>query len=169
MIGLPGVGTAVPVAAERGTASLGQQGVVALGRGLRVPNAFQNPAKYDIPAGGAGGDHGPSLRLLRRTEQQTLVNGSVLNVLDPYYNDGGERHTARMSFGKYLREPGEVEIDPFQSTLLLYAVSSLDDEGDPGVGNPKWRSTFLKFLDSSTADVPKLGLVRTRKREHVVF
>ena len=71
-----------------------------------------------------------------------------------------------MSFAKYLREPDEIEIDPFESTLLLYAVSTLDDDGgDYYEGNPEWKYTYLTFLDVD-ADALTLGLDRKRKREH---
>merc|ERR1719401_304225 len=175
VIGLPGVLAAVPVLAERDAASIGQQSAAALGKGIPVPIAFANPGKYEIPAGGGGrngGYHGPSLSLLRGAERQTLVNGTVssaFSAVDPNYETAAvqvQLHTARISFGKYLHEPGEIKIDPFQSNLLLYAVSSVDVAADHGDKNPKWRYTSLKFLESSATDVSRLDLVRTRKRDH---
>jgi hypothetical protein len=71
-----------------------------------------------------------------------------------------------MSFAKYLEEDGEIEIDPFGSTLLLYAVSvPLDDGSGEYDSNPDWKSTFVTFLDGSDVSVMS-GQVRTRQHEN---
>ena len=109
--------------ATGGAARLGQQHSGVGGGGP----TFLNPGKYEIPAGGMGdGYYRPSLNLIRDIDKQTLVNGSV-SFDDSDANSGGigtdRSRRTQMSFTKYLREPEEIEIDPFESTLLLYAVA----------------------------------------------
>lgn len=164
IIGLPGIRTSTPVATG-GTAALGQQ----VG-GIGGPS-FANPAKYIIPAGGIGDDaySGPNLRLLSDIDKQTLINGSV-SIVDPYTAGGlvttQSKMRTQMSFAKYLEEDGEIEIDPFGSTLLLYAVSvPLDDGSGEYDSNPDWKSTFVTFLDGSDVSVMS-GQVRTRQHEN---
>jgi len=97
---------------------------------------FVNPGKYVIPAGGLeGGYYGPSLDLLMPGFQQTLVNASVTTSL----NESNQTIT-RLSFAKYLREWGEITIDPLSGpTLLLYAVAPVDENGTYVNDNPEWR------------------------------
>jgi hypothetical protein len=97
---------------------------------------FVNPGKYVIPAGGLeGGYYGPSLELLMPGFQQTLVNASVTTSL----NESNQTIT-RLSFAKYLREWGEITIDPLSGpTLILYAVAPVDENGTYVNDNPEWR------------------------------
>ena len=124
--------------------------------GLSDGPKFFNPAKYLIPAGGIGknGFSGPSLTLLASADKQTLVNGSVSVAFDDdqlggVISDQGQGVITRLSFGKYLREPNEIEIDPFGVTLLLYAVAAVDSNGEYD-GNPEWRSTALTLDSENT-------------------
>mmetsp|Transcript_34799 Transcript_34799/g.62649 ORF Transcript_34799/g.62649 Transcript_34799/m.62649 type:complete len:271 (-) Transcript_34799:692-1504(-) len=160
IIGIPGIKTSVTVATD-GSASLGQQ-IYALEGGP----VFRNPGKYEIPAGGIeDGFSGPSLNLLSDIHKQTLINGSV-SMLNAYLetdNDAvSDFRSTKLSFAKYLREPEEIEIDPYESTLLLYVVAPLDNDGGYD-GNPEWKYTYLNLLDSSP-DVVKSGFDRKRKR-----
>lgn len=150
IIGMPGLPNTVAVA--KGSATLGQQSMGVLSDGPK----FFNPAKYIIPAGGIGknGFSGPSLTLLASADKQTLVNGSVSVVfhddqLGGVISDQGQGVMTRLSFGKYLQEPNEIEIDPFGVTSLLYAVASVDSNGEYD-GNPKWRSTTLTIDSENT-------------------
>jgi hypothetical protein len=152
IIGMPGLPNTVAVA--KGSATLGQQSMGGLSDGPK----FFNPAKYIIPAGGIGknGFSGPSLTLLASADKQTLVNGSVSVVFDDdqlggVISDQGQGVITRLSFGKYLREPNEIEIDPFGVTLLLYAVASVDSSGEYD-GNPDWKSTTLTLESENTID-----------------
>ncbi len=145
IIGIPGIPTTTAVA-RYGTASLGQQGNVVLDD---IPT-YINPAKYLIPAGGIDkeGFLGPSLKLLRNVEMQTLVNASVSIFVDPFSDDSiSTLHRTRLNFIKYLQEPNEVRIDPYGSNLLLFAVAAVNGDGEYD-GNPGWNSTNL-ILDSS--------------------
>jgi hypothetical protein len=170
IIGIPGLPNSVAVA-EGGSAGLGQQSNVALVDGP----TFINPAKYLLPAGGTGKDgySGPSLNLLVGAEKQTLVNGSV-SVVEGQQLGGGiisdqdqisMQQKTRLSFTKYLRELNEIEIDPYGSTLFLYAVASLDSEGEYN-GNPEWQSTTLTFLANSS---DARGNVRKRSRHEIPY
>lgn len=145
IIGMPGLPNTVAVA--KGSATLGQQSMGVLSDGPK----FFNPAKYIIPAGGTGknGFSGPSLTYLVSADKQTLVNGSVSVVFDDdqlggVIADQSQGIMTRLSFGKYLREPNEIEIeiDSVGVTLLLYAVAAVDSNGEYN-GNPEWRSTTL--------------------------
>lgn len=156
VVGMPGI---KKLLASNSTA----KGFVALEGGP----AFTNPGKYEIPAGGLMGKgyYGPSLTFLRDGDRQTLMDGSVFEI-DPLKVNGipaGQRRTG-MTFTKYLREPEEIEIDPFKETLLLYAVAALDGNGDYYEGNPEWKVTRLTFLDSS--DTLRPGYDQKRKRQH---
>ncbi|KAL7547510.1 hypothetical protein ACHAWF_010803 [Thalassiosira exigua] len=160
VIGLPGIQASVAVDGH----GLGQANMAREG-GPR----FVNPGKYVIPAGGMGdnGFSGPGLKLL--SDKQTLMNGSVA-VMDRLASMGITSnqkviHTT-MSFAKYLREPGEIEIDPFGSTLLLYAVAPISDDGTYD-DNPEWKYEYYNFL-SGTADA-RSGPVRQRTRQHNGF
>jgi len=152
IIGFPGVQTAVSVSTAEGGGipSLVQQNndVTVNDKDRRSP-AFVNPGKYEIPAGGMDdGYHGPSLNMLRVIGQQTLIKTSI-SIFDPYTAGGivttDQRLVTRMSFAKYLREPGEIGIDPFESTLFLYAVSPLSSVDSEYDSNPKWKHTYLTF------------------------
>jgi hypothetical protein len=143
IIGIPGIQTTTAVARD-GTASLGQQGNVVLDD---IPT-YRNPAKYLIPAGGIDKEGGPSLKLLRHVGMQTLVNASVSIFVDPFSGDSfSTLHRTTLNFIKYLQEPNEVRIDPYGSNLLLFAVATVNGDGEYD-GNPEWHSINL-ILDSS--------------------
>ena len=159
IIGIPGM-VSFDAVGDDGSVSLGQQ----LGGGIEGGPPFANPAKYDIRAGGIGDDayNGPALSGLREIDKQTLVNGSTIFVID----QGGEVHT-QMYFTKFLREPGEIDIDPYGYTLLLFAVASWDATSGEYDANPEWQDTTVNFLSSFGKSV--LGSVtRKRKRKHSI-
>jgi len=166
IIGIPGIRTSTAVAKEDGdNDGLGQQ-VVALEEGGPV---FVNPGKYDIPAGGTEkGFSGPSLCFSSSIDKQTLMDGYV-SANDVYLDSNGtivsDFTNTKMSFTKNLREPDEIEIDPYKPTLMLYAVALLDRGGGYD-GNPKWNPTHVNFLNDSSSDHQTEVLVRKRKRGH---
>ena len=179
VIGVPGMLSSTAVSMD-GSASLGQQNLALESR--KQP-AFANPGKYAIPAGGVEGMgkkvgyYGPSLKFLsENANKQTLINGSVA-IVDPYaaggiVSDQSKRHTT-LSFAKYLREPGEISVDPYGSTLVLYAVAAMpsgDANDGEYNGNPEWKSAYLTFLDSSSSLAMKKSAGeepdRKRKRRH---
>jgi len=161
IVGMPGFGTSVSMSSD-GAASIGQQTTV-----LDGGPGFISPGKYVIPPGGDDGYYGPSLQWLRDADEQTLMDASVFKTdtyLDP--NDAVQDFTmTRMSFVKYLQEPGEIAIDPYISTLLLFAVAAVSPNGEYD-GNPKWQSTRLQLLESSS-DIVRWGFLRKRKRPHL--
>ena len=150
VIGIPGLETTT-AAARGGSASVGQQGNVVLDD---MPTYF-NPAKYLIPAGGIDteGYRGPSLKLLMHKDMQTLVNASVSFIHDVISDDGTDgranetMHRTQLNFVKYLFEPNEINIDPYGSNLVLFAVAAVNEYGEYD-GNPEWQSTNL-VLDGS--------------------
>ena len=157
IIGIPGMASFDAVG-DDGSVSLGQQ----LGGAIEGGPPFANPAKYDIRAGGIGDNayNGPALSGLRDIDKQTLVNGSTMFV-----DQGGEVHT-QMFFTKFLREPGEIDIDPYGYTLLLFTVASWDATSGEYDANPEWQDTTVNFLGS----FGKSGLgsvARKRKRQHI--
>merc|ERR1712127_377652 len=141
----PNIRTSVAVDAVSHNAALGQQ----LAPADEGPT-FSNPGKYEIPAGGWNGKgyYGPSLMSSREASAQTLINGSV-SIMGP--PAAGERGRTSLSFAKYLREPDEIEIDPFKETMLLYAAARLDGDDEHYVGNPEWSIAELVFLDGAEA------------------
>jgi len=168
IIGMPGIATtvAVNIEGDEGDSTLGHHFVPMEGG-----PAFTNPGKYEISAGGllGKGYNGPSLTMLREMNKQTLVNGSV-SIEDPYSStsdgaDATEERRTRMSFAKYLREPGEIEIDPFDKTLFLYAVATLYGSGEYYEGNPDWKVSSLIFLEGSD-NASQSGVDRKRMRQH---
>ena len=153
---MPGVLTAVAMHVNSGGAQVGQQSVKR-----DVGTGFTNPGKYDIPVDGdSGGHHGPSLERLRRSSEQTLANGTVFLGQGPVASgrDAVTGTITTMSFVKYLREPGEVNIDPYASTLLLYAVAPIPLDGTGAYDDHQWQYTHVQFLGSSDTK-------RTRKRK----
>lgn len=166
IIGMPGMRSSRVFLTEGSASSVGQHNAALGEMGL----AFTNPGKYEIPPGGIeDGFYGPSLSLLRGIGGQTLINGSV-SMVWPYSNDAGDADDdivmqmdprTRMSFVKYLREPNEISIDPYQPTLLLYAAAAPLRNEDGTIngynGNPEWKYTYLNLLNSSD--------VRKRKRQ----
>lgn len=161
IIGIPDILTSTAMSTDS-DANIGQQTTV-----LDDGPEFVNPGKYVIPAGGDNGYYGPSLQWLRDTDEQTLMDASVSKVngyMDP--DDAVlEFMMTKMSFAKYLREPGEIDIDPYTPTLLLFAVATVSSNGKYD-GNPKWQSTKLQLLESSS-DTVRVGFLRKRKRPHL--
>jgi len=155
IIGIPGMPLSVAVGKDDGV-GLGQQ----LGGSVPGSPPFRNPAKYLIEAGGIGDDgySGPSLSHLYSPEKQTLMNGSTTLVTNP----DGQIHT-QMYFTKILREPDEIEIDPYAYTLFLYNVASWDGSGEYD-GNPEWKDTTVNFLGAS--GTKSSSVVRKRQRHH---
>lgn len=155
IIGMPGVESSVPVSSDNGTSQAlnpsGNQNNFVEGGPY-----FFNPGKYEIPAGGLEGYYGPSLNLLMNGYQQTLVNASATISLD------SNQTVTRLSFAKYLREPGEIEINPLTGpTLILYAVAPIDASGMYVNENPEWRYINLILGGSS-----KRKSSLTRERQH---
>ena len=177
IIGIPGITSSVAMATEGSSqqAQLGQQ-IVPLENGPQ----FNNPAKYSIPAGGTGKDgfSGPSIKLMSPNIQQTLMNESV-EIVDSFAAAGiissqGSRMHTHLTFTKFLREAGEIEIKPYDRTLLLYTVAVPEDnnviDGEYD-GNPDWKSTYVTFLEASSAIAKSEGTspaggVRMRNRHH---
>jgi len=155
IIGIPGMPLSVAVGKDDGV-SLGQQ----LGGSVPGSPPFRNPAKYLIEAGGIGDDgySGPSLSQLYSPEKQTLMNGSTTLVTNP----DGQIHT-QMYFTKILREPDEIEIDPYVYTLFLYNVASWDGSGEYD-GNPEWKDTTVNFLGAS--GTKSSSVVRRKRQRH---
>ena len=79
---------------------------------------------------------------MKSFDSQTLSNMSVLTTRT---ND--DTLVTHMSFAKYLREPGEIEIDPFKSNLFLYAVAAFDEDGEYD-GNPDWNVKYHQLLQN---------------------
>ena len=155
IIGIPGMPLSVAVGKDDGV-GLGQQ----LGGSVPGSPPFRNPAKYLIEAGGIGDDgySGPSLSHLYSPEKQTLMNGSTTLVTNP----DGQIHT-QMYFTKILREPDEIEIDPYAYTLFLYNVASWDGSGEYD-GNPEWKDTTVNFLGAS--GTKSSSVVRRKRQRH---
>ncbi|KAL7551525.1 hypothetical protein ACHAWF_014711 [Thalassiosira exigua] len=159
VIGLPGLKASSAVANTDGRASLGQQYI-----SMEGGPAFVNPGKYEIPAGGMkDGFSGPSMTLLSDIDKQTLINGSVFTV-NSYLANPDKGYT-RMTFSKYLREPDEIEIDPFGETILFYAVSPIVDFGEYD-GKAEWMYTQLKLLDVASEEAEP-GRAGKRNRPHI--
>jgi hypothetical protein len=64
-----------------------------------------------------------------------------------------------MTFTKFLREPNEIEIDPFKSTLFLYAVATIDEDGEFN-DNPDWLANYITLLESVTTTAARKRLRR---------
>jgi hypothetical protein len=155
VIGMPGVESSVAVSSENVTSQAinpsGNQDNFVEGGPY-----FVNPGKYEIPAGGLEGYYGPSLNLLMSGYQQTLLNASATTSYD------SNQTITRLSFAKYLREPGEIEINPLTGpTLILYAVAPIDANGTYVNENPEWQYINL-ILEGSSNTRSSF----TRKRQH---
>jgi len=62
---------------------------------------------------------------------------------------GVPRYTV-LEFTKHLVEPrtfGEIEIDPYELTLILYAFAPLDGGDGEFDGNPDWQISYTRFLE----------------------
>jgi hypothetical protein len=157
IIGMPGVDTSIAVSTENVTSSAlnpsGSQNNFVEGGPY-----FVNPGKYEIPAGGLDGYYGPSLGFLMSGSQQTLVNASVTT------SDDLNQTVTRLSFAKYLREPGEIEINPMSGpTLILYAVAPIDTSSGLYINeNPQWK--YINMILGGGRSNTRSSLMR--KRQH---
>jgi len=136
IIGILGIKNAIAVAKEN--AALGQQNSPMDGAPYYV-----NPGKYEIPAGGYDGYSGPSLSVMRPYDYQTLTDAWTNTTTD---GDGSE--ITQLAFTKYLKEPGEINLNPFKSTLFLYAVAPLNGRNEYD-SNPQWEYTYLQLMDDT--------------------
>jgi len=70
-----------------------------------------------------------------------------------------------LSFTKYLIEPesDEMDIDPYTSTLFLYAVATIDEEGG-FTDNPGWVANYITLLESNATAESRSQIVRKRLR-----
>lgn len=136
IIGIPGIKNAIAVAKEN--AELGQQSSPMDGAPYYV-----NPGKYEIPAGGYDGYSGPSLSAMRPYDYQTLTDAWTNTTTN---GDGSE--ITQLAFTKYLKEPGEINLNPFKSTLFLYAVAQLNGRNEYD-SNPQWEYTYLQLIDDT--------------------
>jgi hypothetical protein len=161
IIGIPGVSTLVAVADPSKYASVGQQ----VGTGIIDGPALINPGKYEIPAGGGvDGYTGPSIDTMLEMEKQTLLNSSIA-IVGP--DDSPlQKPLTTMTFTKYLIEPEEIEIDPFAKTLFLYAVATIDEDGEYN-DNPEWVANYVTLLQTGGTAVERDGVKRKRLRHHV--
>ncbi|KAL7518565.1 hypothetical protein ACHAWX_003379 [Stephanocyclus meneghinianus] len=155
IIGIPGVMSMVAVAPPGADVAVGQQVGTSV---LDGPKLF-NPGKYEIPAGGVDGYAGPSIETLLPPNRQTLGNATVA-IIGPDDNPL-QKPTTTMTFTKFLREPNEIEIDPFKSTLFLYAVATIDEDGEYN-DNPDWLANYITLLESETTTA-----ARKRLRHHL--
>jgi nitrate reductase NapE component len=163
IIGIPGVSTLVAVADPSKDVAVGQQ----VGTGIIDGPALINPGKYEIPAGGGvDGYTGPSIDTLLDMDRQTLLNSSIA-IVGPDDNPLQKALTT-MTFTKYLIEPEEIEIDPFASTLFLYAVATIDEDGEYN-DNPEWVANYVTLLQAGGTAVERDGVKRKRLRHHLNF
>eukprot|EP00956_Cyclotella_meneghiniana_P034502 scaffold105641_cov66-Cyclotella_meneghiniana.AAC.1 len=160
IIGIPGVTTLV-AAASGEDVSVGQQ----VGTAVLDGPQLVNPGKYEIPAGGGvDGYTGPSIDTMLPIEKQTLLD-STIAIVGP--DDSPlQKPTTTMTFTKYLIEPDEIEIDPFKKTLLLYAVASIDEDGEYN-DNPEWIANYVTLLESDVTAESRNGVTRKRLRHHI--
>ena len=126
---------------------------------------FHNPGKHDLPAGGTDGYSGPSLLTMSPDNRQSLENATVdvRDLSSTGIVTGEDLWRTTLSFGKYLREPGEIQIDPAVPTLVLYAVSPADLGPGPADGNPDWEAVSIQF-DSSQGSGNSITKSHLRKR-----
>ena len=97
-------------------------------------------------------------------EKQTLLD-STIAIVGP--DDSPlQKPTTTMTFTKYLIEPDEIEIDPFKKTLLLYAVASIDEDGEYN-DNPEWIANYVTLLESDVTAESRNGVTRKRLRHHI--
>ena len=145
IIGIPGIQSTMAVGTDKDNIGLGQQ----IGGAI---NGFQfgNPARYDIPAGSEFS--GPILANLADMDKQTLMNGLV----------SIESGTS-LEFQKYLNEPGQVAINPYESTILLYAVSTLNDN-DEYDNSFEWQFVDVIFENDNSTAIDDVA--RKRARHH---
>ena len=168
VIGIPGLATST---------AMRRPGDGALHSGLGQMNdplspdegqpVFFNPGKYNLPAGGTDGYSGPSLETVSPAGRQSLQNATV-NVRDMSSTGivtSEDLWRTTLSFGKYLREPGEIQIDPAALTLVLYAVSPADGGPDPADGNPDWTAKSIQFGPSLGGSSTTKSHLRKRIRK----
>ena len=144
IIGIPNMASVAAVSDGSGAAGAGVGHQMA---GIDGGPAFVNPGKYDIPAGGVDGYNGPALGQLLPPERQTLMDAACTYVDTNI--QGVPRYTV-LEFTKHLVEPrtfGEIEIDPYELTLILYAFAPLDGGDGEFDGNPDWQISYTRFLE----------------------
>ena len=112
-----------------------------------------------------GGYTGPSIDTMLDVERQTLLNSSIA-IIGPDDNPL-QKATTTMTFTKYLIEPDEIEIDPFRKTLFLYAVATIDEDGEYN-DNPEWVANYVTLLETS-ASAESRDVKRKRLRHHIMF
>eukprot|EP00804_Cyclotella_cryptica_P008835 CCRYP_013066-RA/>CCRYP_013066-RA protein AED:0.01 eAED:0.01 QI:456/1/1/1/0/0/2/438/883 len=156
IIGIPGVMSMVAAAPPGADVAVGQQVGTSV---LDGPTLF-NPGKYEIPAGGVDGYAGPSIDTMLPPNRQTLGNATVA-IIGPDDNPL-QKPTTTMTFTKFLREPNEIEIDPFKSTLFVYAVATIDEDGEYN-DNPEWLANYITLLESEATTAEKKRLRHHQK------
>jgi hypothetical protein len=81
------------------------------------------------------------------SNRQTLGDATVA-IVGPDDNPL-QKPTTTMTLTKFLREPNEIEIDPFKSTLFLYAGAKIDEDGDNN-DSPEWIANYVTLFDIKT-------------------
>lgn len=162
IIGIPGVSTTVAVAPPGSDVAVGQQ----VGTMVMDGPVLINPGKYEIPAGGGvDGYTGPAIETMLDVERQTLLNSSII-VVGPDDNPL-QKATTTMTFTKYLIELDEIPIDPLKKSLFLYAVATIDEDGEYN-DNPEWVANYVTLLQTSVTAESR-DVKRKRLRHHVDF
>ena len=160
IIGMPGLESAVAISTENVTTSaLNPSG--SQNNFFQGGPSFANPVnKYEIPAGGIDGYYGPSLNLLMSDSQQTLLNASVTT------SDDSNQTVTRLSFVKYLREPGEIEMKPLGGpTLILYAVAPIDSSSGLYINeNPQWK--YINMILGDGRSNTRSSFMRKRQQNN---
>ena len=85
-------------------------------------------------------------------DKQTLMNGLVSIESGTF-----------LEFQKYLTEPGQVAINPYESTILLYAVSTLNDN-DEYDNSFEWQFVDVIFENDNSTAIDDVA--RKRARHH---
>lgn len=116
-----------------------------------------------LSGGGVDGYKGPSIDAMLTLERQTLLNSSIA-IIGPDDNPL-QKPTTTMTFTKYLIEEDEIEIDPFKRTLFLYAVASIDSDGEYN-DNPEWVANYVTLLESDATAESRGRVKRKRLRYH---
>jgi hypothetical protein len=119
--------------------------------------------QFHYVGGGVDGYTGPGIETMLPLERQTLLNSSVA-IIGPD-DDPLQKHTTTMTFTKYLIEPDEIEIDPYEKTLFLYAVATISEDEEFS-DNPEWIANYVTLLESDATAVLRTGVDRKRLRVH---
>ena len=132
---------------------------------MRVSASINNNFFFcSISGGGVDGYTGPSINTMLPIEKQTLLDATIA-IIGPDDNPL-QKQTTTMTFTKYLIEPDEIEIDPFEKTLLLYAVASIGEDGEYN-DNPEWIANYVTLLESDVTAEARNGVTRKRLRHHI--